>query len=509
MTRQLLIADGIRHWALLTPGKTALTVGSRSLSFAELSERVDRVANGAAHGLGLEPGDRIAFLSPNCLEYVEVLIGLAAGGTPCVSISPTASAPELAAICEDSEARVLIVHPSLEEHARAAGLDGIERTIVIGPDYDAWLADSRPHAPAVDPRHTEIAWLQYTSGTTGKPKGAAIDHHSKPFHYISKCQEYGFDQTDHHLVIGPLAHGGSSGKALGFSFIGAEVTVAPIFHPERILRIIESRRITTVATVPGQLKALLGLGPETLARYDLSSLRTISVGSAPCSQALKLEAIATFGEGMLYEDYGSTELSLISVTQPADHVRKPQSSGQPILGTILKVVDDDGQPVAPGEIGELYGKTTSMFLRYWNRPEETAAALEDGFFKTGDMGKIDEDGFLYLLDRMNDKIITGGFTVFAREIEEKLAQHPAVAEVVAFGVPDEQLGEAIRAAVTLSDGLSLAPDELQAYCASELTSYKRPKWIDVQDALPRNATGKIQRRALRDPFWEGRERRIS
>jgi long-chain acyl-CoA synthetase len=509
MARPLLIADGIRHEALVAPAKTALTVSSRSLSYADLSDRIDRVANGAVHGLGLEAGDRVALLSPNCLEYIELLIGLAAGGAPCVSISPTASAADLSAICADSGARVLFVHPSLEEHARSAGLDGVERVVVIGPEYDAWLAASRPQAPELEPRHTEVAWLQYTSGTTGTPKGVAIDHHSKPFHYVAKSMEYGFDRTDHHLVIGPLAHGGSSGKTLGFAFIGAEVTVVPIFHPERVLRTIESRRITTLATVPGQLRALLELGPETLARYDLSSLRTLTVGSAPCSQALKEEAIATFGEGVLYEDYGSTELSLISVTKPPDHIRKPQSSGQPMMGTVLKVVDDDGQPVAPGEVGELYGKTISMFLRYWNRPEETAASMDDGFFKTGDMGRIDEDGFLYLLDRMNDKIITGGFTVFAREVEEKLSAHPAVAEVVAFGVPDEQLGEAIRATVVLSDGLTLAPDELQAYCAAELTHYKRPKWIDVEGALPRNANGKVQRRALRDPYWEGRERRIS
>jgi long-chain acyl-CoA synthetase len=197
------------------------------------------------------------------------------------------------------------------------------------------------------------------------------------------------------------------------------------------------------------------------------------------------------------------------VLHPEDHVRKEQSSGRPTFGTVVSVHDEDDVELGPGETGELHGHTNTTFLGYWKRPEETAAAMHDGKFRTGDMARIDEEGYIYLLDRLNDKIISGGFALYAREIEEALARHPAVAEVVAFGVPDEQLGEAVRAAVVLSDGKALAPDELEAFCARELTAYKRPKWIDVTESLPRGSTGKIQRRVLRDPYWEGFERRIS
>jgi long-chain acyl-CoA synthetase len=505
--RQMLIADGLRHWAFRQPGKVAVRAGSRELTYGELHERIGRVLGGAA-ALGLEPGDRVALFAPNCVEYFELYLGLPSAGVIVSAVTPAATAADLAVICEDSGARVLFVHASLEETARMAELD-VERTIVIGGDYDAWLAESPVARPELPDAQTEICWLQYTSGTTGKPKGVMVSHHGKVVHYLANGIEYRFSETDRHLAVGSLAHGVTSGKAINHLYVGATVTLTGIFHPERIVRTVETQQITTMMMVPSHLKAILELGPETLGRYDTSSLRTIVVGGAPCAQATKELAIERFGEGVLIEDYGSTELGLISMLFPHDHLTRRQSVGQPAFGVEVKLLDEDGNAVPTGEIGEMYVRSPSMFLGYWQRPEETDAAMRDGFYKTGDVARLDEDGYIYLLDRLNDKIISGGFNVYAREIEEALARHPAVAEVVAFGVPDEQLGEAVRAAVVLSAGTELAPSELEAHCAQELTAYKRPRWIDVMDSLPKNSTGKIQRRALRDPYWVGQDRRIS
>jgi long-chain acyl-CoA synthetase len=505
--RTVLMADGVRHWASRKSGHPAIVAGARTLTFGELHDRLERVAGGAA-ALGLEPGDRLAVLAPNCLEYAEIHFGFPTAGVIVCALSPSSTAADIAAICADSTPRVMIVHPSLEETVRAAGTS-VERTLVLGPEYDAWLEASPPERPTLTEEQTEICWLAYTSGTTGRPKGVAVSHHAKAVHFLSAGLEYGFSHEDHHLVVGALAHGVAAGKAFTHLFLGATLSLAPIFHPERIVRTIETKRITTTMMVPSHLKAILDLGPETLGRYDIGSLRKLVVGGAPCAQATKEAAIAWLGEGVLFEDYGSTELGLISMLHPADHVRKMQSVGQPAFGVEVKLLDEDGEPVPLGEIGEMHVASNSLFCGYWGRPEETGAAMRGDFYRTGDLARLDDEGYIYLLDRLNDKIISGGFNVYAREIEEVLARHPAVAEAVAFGVPDEQLGEAVRVAVVLTPGVELGDSDLDAFCAQELTHYKRPKWIDVHPDLPRTPTGKVQRRALREPYWAGLERRIS
>jgi acyl-CoA synthetase (AMP-forming)/AMP-acid ligase II len=426
-------------------------------------------------------------------------VGITAGATPA----------ELAKICDDCAPRVLFVHESLEATARAADLGADVRIVVIGRDYDEWLASARPVRPEVDPSRTEAAWLQYTSGSTGVPKGAVISQHTRVLQYLVSAAEYGFfTPRDHHLVIGSLAHGIGSGKALTTLFGGGACSLAPMFHPERIVRMIGSRQITTTIIAPAHLRALLELPDATLARADLTSLRGLICGGAPLSQATKEEAIERIGDGILWEDYGSTEVPVIASLHPEDQLRKHQSVGRPYLGNSIVLLDGEGQAVAPGEVGELHVRSPYVFLGYWKRPEETAAAFRGRYYRTGDLARIDDEGYIYLLDRVHDRILSGGYTVSAREVEDVIADHPSIADVAVFGVPDDVSGEAVRAAIVVRPGDELPDGDLLAFCEQRLSLYKRPKWIDRMEQLPRGPTGKVLRTELRDPFWVGRDRSI-
>jgi long-chain acyl-CoA synthetase len=504
---KITISDGVRKHARRTPDKVALRAGTQALTFGELDGRIKRVGSAVAHGLGLAPGDRVAVLAPNCLEFVELLLGPPLAGVLVASISPSALPVEVARICGDCDPRVLFVHPSLEKTALDAGLDA--RIVLLDAGYEELLARARPEAPQLERDPGDACWLQYTSGTTGSAKGAIIGQSGRALQYLVNTLEYNcFGPDDHHLAVTQLAHGIGAGKSLGTLAAGGTVTIAPIFHPERVVRMIGERGITNTILVPSHLRAILDLGAETIRRYDTSSLRALVVGGAALSQASKENVIEIFGDGILYEDYGSTEVPVISTQDPEDQLRKHQSVGKGYLGNRIRLLDDAGEPTPEGEIGELHVDSPYTFLGYWNRPEETAAAFRGDYYRTGDLARIDEDGFIYLLDRIHDTIMSGGFTVHAREIEEVLAAHPRVSEVAVFGVPDDALGEVPRAVVVLTPGADIEDGELAAHCAGELSMQKRPRVIELAESLPRGPTGKILRRQLREPFWAGRDRAI-
>jgi long-chain acyl-CoA synthetase len=262
--------------------------------------------------------------------------------------------------------------------------------------------------------------------------------------------------------------------------------------------------------VPTFFSALFGLGEETLRRHDTSALRTIVSNAAPLSQALKERIVEHFGDGVLFECYGSTEGSIVTSLRPEDQLRKEQCVGLPFPCTEIRLLDEEGEEAAPGEVGELFSRSPYLFNGYWRRPDETAKGFRDGWFSAGDMARQDEEGYVYLVDRKNDKIISGGVNIYPREVEEVLVRHPAVAEAAVFGVPDDYWGEAVHAVVALREGRAAGAEELVAFCADrELARFKLPKEIDFVPALPKNAAGKILRRELRAPFWAGRARQIS
>jgi long-chain acyl-CoA synthetase len=500
------IADGIRAAAARTPAKVALREGGRELRFAGLVDRLHRVANAVA----LPPGSHAAIFSPNCLEFVEIACGLATAGVVPALVNSRSNTAELAFICHDADARVLFVHESLEELARSAELESVERIVVIGGDYDDWLTTGRAVPPDVRLEEWDDFLLPYTAGTTGTPKGVRLSHRARVLTFFAMAVEYGcYSPDDRALAIAPLFHGGGFSFCAATIFFGGSCVLLPRFDPEETLRLLSEDRLTNVFMVPTHFNAIFALSEDVLSRYAARHLRGLISNAAPLSQAMKERIVQHFGDGLLFESYGSTEASLVTTQRPPDQLRKEQCVGLPFPATSVRLRGDDGADVPTGDVGEVLVRSPYLFNGYWNRPEETARAFTHGWLATGDLGRHDDEGYLYLVDRRDDKIVSGGVNIYPREVEEALARHPAVFEVAVFGVPDEYWGEAVHAVVAPRAGADVGAGELLAFAETTLARYKLPKAVDFTDALPRNAAGKILRRELREPFWTGRNRRVS
>jgi long-chain acyl-CoA synthetase len=475
--------------------------GERTLSFRGLADRIGRVGCGVVEGLGVAPGSHSAIFAPNCLEYFELLLGLSDAQVAPVLVGATSDVRSLAAVCNDSESRVLFVHPSLEETARAAELDTVRRIVVLGEEYESWLSSARSSRLQLPRSSDDTFVILYTSGTTGAPRGAVFSQLAKVIQYLAICAEFRTGAAkERSLTVGPLSHGATLAYALATLNAGGTAVILPIFHPEVLLRQVDRHRITNFAVVPAHLEALVGLGDSMFGRYDRALLRLVVVGSAALPPAVKEESIALFGEGVIQENYGSTEMGQIAHLKLEYQERKPGSVGPPFYGTTARIVGPDGAPLPAGEIGELHLRASSAFYGYWRRPAETEAAFSGDFFITRDLARLDEDGFIYLSDRADDTINIGGFTVQPRQIEDVLVRHPDVVEAVAFGSPDPRLGEVVHALVVLRRGAVPGERELLAFSAKHLALEKRPRRIEIVSEIPRNDVGKIVRRTLRESF---------
>jgi len=506
----ITISDGIRTSMGRYPDKVAFRESGRELTYRALVERINRVANGIRDGLSLQPGDHAALLSPNTLEFVEIVCGLAEAGVPPALINSRASEDDVKFICNDAGAKALFVHPSLEQLARAAAPDSVEHIVVIGAQYEDWLASASPTRPASRAEEWDTFCIPYTAGTTGAPKGVLLPHRSRVLTFFSMAVEYGcYGPDDRALAVAPLYHGAGFAFALAPVFFGGTCEILPRFDPEQLLHAIQAGRSTNVFMVPSHFQALFSLGDDVLDQYDTSSLRTIISNAAPLAQVTKERIVERFGHDLLYECYGSTEGSIVSNLRPADQLRKLQCVGLPFPLTSVRIMDEEGREAEPGQPGELFSASPYLFSGYWNRPQESLGAVQDGWFSAGDIAYRDDEGYIYLIDRKNDKIISGGVNIFPREIEEVLLRHPSVVEAAVFGIPDERWGEAVHAVVVLRADGNAEQDGIIEFCASSIARYKLPKQIEFADHLPRNAAGKILRRELREPHWAGQTRQVS
>jgi long-chain acyl-CoA synthetase len=479
-------------------GRAAVREGDHVLTYADLDRAASQLAS-FVRGHGVRPGDRVAVMLPNVPAFPVVFYGALAAGAVVVPMNPLLKGREVAHYLGDSGARLIFAWESAAGEAAKGAADAGARVIeVTDPAAAALTGDQTPLAEWADRADDDDAVILYTSGTTGRPKGAELTHgglRKNAEVTVSTLLRAGPDD----IVMGclPLFH--SFGLTCGLNsavIAGACLALLPRFDPGATLGLIGRERVTIFEGVPTMYAALLHHPARSEA--DLSSLRTCVSGGAALPVELLRGFEAAFG-CVILEGYGLSETSPVASFNHPDTERKPGSIGTPIAGVEMRVADADGNELPAGEVGEIVIRGHNVMKAYWGQPEATAAAIPDGWFRTGDMGRQDEDGYFYIVDRKKDLIIRGGYNVYPREVEEALYEHPGVAEAAVIGIPHDSLGEEVGAAVVLKPGAEATPAELQAFAKERVAAYKYPRHVWLADELPKGPTGKILRREVRPP----------
>jgi long-chain acyl-CoA synthetase len=510
---------GLGAHAAATPDRTALVCGSRRLTYGELERWVNRVAHALA-ARGLVVCGRVALLLPNGPEFLAVTHAAAKLGALAVPINWRWRRGEIAYVLADAAPDVLVLDQTfLEEGAAAratAGRPGVERCLVVGgatdlPSFEEAVAPAPDTPPSAAVRQGGFNVLVYTSGTTGNPKGVVHPTFDPAVGFEAQkrlVDMWGFRTDDVHLVVGPMYHTMPNAYAAQHLFVGATVVVMPRFDAEECLRLIARERVTTSSMVPAHFIRIVELAPEVRAGHDLSSVRKILHAAAPCPPEVKRRIMQVFPPDTVWEFYGASE-GPGTIISPSEWLERPGSVGRPWPGVTVKVLDDDGRELPAGEVGTIYLSTLgSRKFSYHNAPEKTAAAFRGDFFTVGDMGWLDEDGYLYIADRRTDMVISGGVNIYPAEIEAALLAHPDVVDAAVFGIPDERWGESLHAVVEPRRGTSPRAESLRAWCRERLADYKTPRSVDLVAELPRDPNGKVLKRQLREPFWAGQARSV-
>ncbi len=478
--------------------RTAIRVDDAAMTYRAVDEASARVA-GLLRERGLKPGDRVGVMMPNVAEVPVVYYGVLRAGGVVVPMNPLLKVREVAYYLGDSGAGLIFAWHAFADEARGgAERANAEPIVVDAVSFPDLLASVAPDYEVADSGDEDTAVILYTSGTTGHPKGAELTHGN----LISNTEVARADivraRPDDVIFGGlPLFHVFGQTVALNVAVVsGACLTLLPRFDAEHALRIIADHRVTVFEGVPTMYVALLHR-PDR-ADYGLSALRMCISGGA----ALPVEVLHGFEEAFgctVLEGYGLSETSPIASFNHPDRARKPGSIGTPIRGVQMRVVDDADHEVPQGEVGEIVIRGPNVMKGYWRRPQETAGAIRDGWFHTGDLGRVDDDGYFAIVDRKKDLIIRGGYNVYPREIEEVLYEHPAIAEAAVIGLPHPALGEEVGAAVALKAGAAITAEELRDYVKAQVTAYKYPRHVWIVDALPKGATGKILKREIVPP----------
>jgi fatty-acyl-CoA synthase len=512
--RRHSLGDLLQRSALRRPDRTALVHGDVRLTYAELDAKVNRTANALADR-GVTKGDRIALLAHNDHAYVEVTFALARLGAITVPVNFMLQAGEVAYILEHAGASGMVVESALlpvaQGAAKEADLEGslTVRGVLAGggrmlPDgwepFETWTAHGDATPPPVAIADDDVLQLMYTSGTESRPKGVMMTSRSLIAQYVSCIVDGRFTADDVALHALPLFHVAAQHCFLNPNlYLGGTNVVLDSPDPARLLETIERERITSLFCPPTVWIALLR-HPD-FDRRDLSSLSKGYYGASIMPVAIVEELRRRLPEMDLFNFYGQTEMSAVAlVLAPEDQLRKPGSAGLPVINSETMLVDDDDQPVGPGVEGEIVHRSPHATAGYWNDPEKTAAAFRGGWFHSGDLGVMDAEGYITVVDRKKDMIKTGGENVASREVEEVVYQHPAVAEVAVFGIAHPRWIEAVAAVVVPRDGQTVDTDDVLRFCRERLAGYKSPKYVAVVDTLPKNASGKILKRDLRTAF---------
>lgn len=519
----MLLHDFIQYHAREHSDLDFAVLGAKRITYRE----ADAVTNQIAHaliGAGLAKGDRFAYLSKNSIDYALMFYGASKAGVVPVPLNYRLAPPELAYIINDAGAKLVICSAEYVEGINSVRntLKTVEKYIAIDApedqgfeDYKKWHSSQPTETPDREVKLSDDLYQMYTSGTTGHPKGAVLTQSavsSQIMQFQFAIQRSPGERTQ---IVAPMYHAAAAITALGVVATGGTLYIHTDFNPVEVVAALSDQEIAHTTLVPAMIQACLFMVPDVKERkYD--SLKTMAYGASPIAENVLRLAMQVF-QCDFFQAYGMTETTaVLTFLTPDDHRRaldgKPDlllSAGRPVIGTRIKIVDDDDNEVPRGTIGEICGKGPQLMSGYWNLPEASEKALWRGWMHTGDAGTMDENGYIYVQDRVKDMIISGGENVYPREVENALFEHPAIADAAVIGIPSEQWGETVKAIVVLKKGHEANADEIMEFCKGKIAGYKRPHSVDFIEELPRNASGKVLKKDLRTKYWEGRERQVS
>jgi acyl-CoA synthetase (AMP-forming)/AMP-acid ligase II len=489
--------------AFMTPDREALVCEDIRRTYRQLNERTNRLAN-TMKSLGVGHGDRVGILALNEPEYFDMYFGLGKIGAILVPINHRLAGPEIQYILSDCEAKVLVFGKEYTEVVDSIRNDIPPKDLIAISDeppdwarqYEAVIGEASDQEPVEEGGDDDTLTILYTSGTTGRPKGAQLTHTYYFWNSVNLMSTLGMDVGETTMIALPLFHIGALAGPPWLVHGGGKAVLLRSLDPKRFLELIEEEKVNGFGSVP-QLLDFLKLVPD-FEKYDWSSIKVILVYAAPCPVAL-IEEYAKAGIEVR-QLYGLTECNTATVLDAENALAKVGSCGKPFFHTEVRVVDYEGKDVGPEVKGEVLLRAPNMMSGYWNRPEDTDAALKDGWLHTGDVGRLDEEGFLYIMDRKKDMIISGGENIYPAEIEDSLRHNPKILDVGVIGYPHEKWGEAVMAVVTVKEGEILTEEELIEWCQGRIGKFKIPKKVMFTDAIPRTPTGKILKRVLRDEY---------
>ncbi len=508
--------DVLRVNAFKWPDKVGAKDLNKSYTFKQWNERSCRLANVLA-GMGMKKGDRFAALAYNCVEWLEIYAAAAKGGFICVPIMFRLSAPEMEYNINHSEAKVFIVQdqwvnlvndmkktmPTVEHYVSFA---------VDNPHFDGYtsyedaIASASPEEPTTKVDADDIWVIMYTGGTTGKPKGVMKSHASMFAQYLIMIHDHVFGFDDCTLLVMPCCHINSLNYSFVNTWVGGAVMCYNMasFDAENLLKTFSEHKITFTSLVPTHYIMMLSLSAEVKKKYDLTSIKKLLISSAPARKDTKLGILEMFPNSKLDEAYGSTEAGCVTILKPEEQLTKLGSCGREAIGTdLIRLYDEEGNLVTkPNVVGELYSRSPMLFEGYWKDPDKSAAAMKGEYFSAGDMAYKDEDGFVFLVDRKANMIISGGENIFPSEVENTVGGHPKVKDVAVIGVPHEKWGEQVTAVIVLHEGQTSTAEEISSFCKGKIAGFKIPKNVVFikDEEMPRSGANKILHRILREKY---------
>ncbi|MEW6374245.1 MAG: long-chain-fatty-acid--CoA ligase [Thermodesulfobacteriota bacterium] len=525
----MILTETLKKAVKLFPQKQAIVCGGKRWTYQEFYDRINRLSR-YLKASGIEKGDKVALLHPNCHYFLEAYYGIAQIGAISVPINYRLSPKEIAFILQDSESKLLIADPMFQKQIDPirGEIQEIVKILWTGEDkisreprdlrYEAILDPGDSHLFHEAPITGEdVAQIYYTSGTTGRPKGVMLSHKNVTTHALGTIAEVHLIDSDVWIHVAPLFHLADAWATWAITWVGGTHVLIREFDPKTVLETIEREKVTLTNLIPTMLNLMVNY-PD-VGKYDYRSLRVLLSGGAPIAPEVVRKIVETFKCDYI-QTYGMTETSpYLTLSILKDHLRKltyedqlrvKSKTGREFIGVELKVVNDRGEEIKKDEkeVGEIIVRGDIVTEGYWKLPEETRKSIKDGWLYTGDMAVMDEEGYVTIVDRKKDMILTGGENVYSTEVENILYMHPAILECAVIGVPDQKWGEAVKGIVVLKPGQNTTEQEIIRFCKDRIAHYKAPKSIDFIDGLPRTGSGKIHKKGLRDKYWEGYVKKV-